>query len=153
MAAASQQPRNPDFAHAVRDSFHRQALMSTIGAELTSVEGGAIEIQLPYREDLTQQYGFLHGGIVTSLLDTACGYAAFSLMPPESGVLSVEFKVNLLAPAKGKRLIARGQVLRSGRTITVCRADGFMEEGDREVLVATMLATMMTIVDRPDVRG
>ena len=146
-------PRNPDFARAVRDSFDSQALMSTIGAELLSVQPGAVEIRVPWRKDLTQQHGFLHGGIVTSLLDTACGYSAFSLMPPDAGVLSVEFKVNLMAPAKGDRLIARGQVLRSGRTITVCRADAFMEQGDREVLVATMLATMMTILDRPDVSG
>jgi uncharacterized protein (TIGR00369 family) len=127
--------------------------MHTIGATLTSVAPGEIEIQLPFRLDLTQQHEFLHAGIVTSALDSACGYAAFSLMAPGSGVLSIEFKTNLLAPARGERLIARARVVRSGRTITVCHADAFMRTGDTEVLVATMLATMMSMQNRPDVVG
>ena len=145
--------RNPDFERLVRESFEKQRAMRTIGARLVSVEPGAVEIDLPYREDLTQQHGFLHAGVVTAILDSSCGYAAFSLMPPGAGVLSVEFKVNLMAPAEGEVLIARARVLRPGRTISVCQADGFMRTGDRETPVATMLATMMTVTGRGDVVG
>ena len=143
----------PDFERAVRDSFDAQPLMTTIGARLTHVAAGEIDIRLPFRSDLTQQHGFLHAGVVASALDSACGYAAFSLMPEGAGVLTMEFKTNLLAPAKGDELIARGRVIRAGRTITVCRADGFMLADGVEVLVATMTATVMTIRDRPDVTG
>ena len=143
----------PDFERAVRDSFAAQPLMATIGARLTHVAAGEIDIRLPFRSDLTQQHGFLHAGVVASALDSACGYAAFSLMPEGAGVLTIEFKTNLLAPAKGDELIARGRVIRAGRTITVCRADGFMLADGVEVLVATMTATVMTIRDRPDVTG
>jgi uncharacterized protein (TIGR00369 family) len=145
--------RNPQFERAVRDSFAAQQLMATIGARLTSVAAGAIEIRMPFRADLTQQHGFLHAGVVTSVLDSACGYAAFSLMPEGVGVLSVEFKTNLLAPARGEELIARGRVVRAGRTITVCQAEGSMLSDGAETLVATMLATMMAVRDRPDVVG
>lgn len=127
--------------------------MRTLGALLARVEPGAVEIHLPYREDLTQQHGFLHAGVVTAVMDSSCGYAAFSLMPPGAGVLSVEFKVNLLAPAQGEVLIARARVLRSGRTISVCQADGVMRTGDEETPIATMLATMMTVTGRADVVG
>jgi uncharacterized protein (TIGR00369 family) len=147
------QSRDPDYERSVRESFSKQAVMATIGASLRSVEAGRIEIELPHRADLTQQHGFLHAGIVTTVLDSACGYAAFSLMPAGAGVLSVEFKVNLLAPAKGEVLIARGRVLRAGRTITVCQADGVMREGSEETPVATMLATIMTVLARPEVTG
>jgi uncharacterized protein (TIGR00369 family) len=143
----------PDFERAVRDSFAAQPLMATIGARLTHVAAGEIDIRLPFRSDLTQQHGFLHAGVVASALDSACGYAAFSLMPEGAGVLTIEFKTNLLAPAKGDELIARGRVIRAGRTITVCRADGFMLADGVEVLVATMTATVMTIRDGPDVTG
>lgn len=145
--------RNPQFERAVRDSFAAQQLMATIGARLTSVAAGEIEIRMPFRMDLTQQHGFLHAGVVTSVLDSACGYAAFSLMPEGVGVLSVEFKTNLLAPARGEELIARGRVVRAGRTITVCQAEGSMLSDGAETLVATMLATMMAVRDRPDVVG
>src|SRR5262249_34261988 len=101
----------------------------------------------------TQQHGFLHAGIVATVLDSACGYAAFSLMPPGAGVLSVEFKTNLLAPARGELFIARARVVRSGRTISVCQADGTMRQGADEALVATMLATVMTVEDRAGIRG
>jgi uncharacterized protein (TIGR00369 family) len=144
---------NPRFQEAVRDSFAAQQLMATIGARLTRVGAGEIEIRVPFRQDLTQQHGFLHAGVVTSALDSACGYAAFSLMPEGVGVLTLEFKTNLLAPAKGEELIARGRVLRAGRTITVCQAEASMLTAGAEKLVATMLATMMTIRDRPDVVG
>ena len=146
-------PKNPDFERIVRDSFAKQRAMATIGATLGRVEPGLVEIELPYRDDLTQQHGFLHAGIVTAALDSSCGYAAFTLMPAGSGVLSVEFKVNLMAPAKGDLFIARGRVIRAGRTITVCQADGFMRSDGREVPVATLLGTMMTVTDRPDVTG
>ena len=127
--------------------------MSTIGARLARVVAGEVEIRVPFRANLTQQHGFLHAGVVTSALDSACGYAAFSLMPAGAGVLSVEFKTNLLAPARGDELIARGRVVRAGRTVTVCQADAFMRAGTDQTLIATMLATMMTILDRPDVTG
>jgi uncharacterized protein (TIGR00369 family) len=146
-------PKNPDFERLVRESFQKQEVMTTLGATLARVAPGEVEIELPYRAALTQQHGFLHAGIVTAALDSSCGYAAFSLMPPGAGVLSVEFKVNLLSPAKGDRLIARGRVIRAGRTISVCQADGVMRSGTEEVLVATMLATIMTVVDRAEVVG
>jgi uncharacterized protein (TIGR00369 family) len=142
--------QNPEFERLVRESFERQQVMRTLGARLTSIAPGEVGIELPYREALTQQHGFLHAGIVTAVLDSACGYAAFSLMPVGAGVLSVEFKVNLLAPAKGDMLIARGRVLRAGRTISVCQADGVMRSGSHETPVATMLATIMTVTGRPD---
>jgi len=145
------EPINPHFEQAVRDSFAAQALMSTIGARLERVAAGEIEIRVPYRVDLTQQHGFLHAGVVAAALDSACGYAALSLMPEGVGVLSIEFKTNLLAPARGDELIARGRVVRAGRTVTVCQADAFMIEAGDEKPVATMLATMMTIRDRPDI--
>ena len=146
-------PSNPHFEKAVRDSFGAQQLMATIGARLTRVTAGEIEIRVPFRTDLTQQHGFLHAGVVTSALDSACGYAAFSLMPEGVGVLTLEFKTNLLAPANGEELIVRGRVLRAGRTITVCQGDASMITAGAEKSVATMLATIMTIRDRPDVVG
>ena len=153
-AAAMTQAKAPfDFERLVRDSFAKQRVMRTLGASLTRVEAGQVEIELPFREDLTQQHGFLHAGIVTAVLDSSCGYAAFSLMPPGAGVLSVEFKMNLLAPARGDVLIARGRVVRAGRTITVCQADGIMRSGTEETPVATMLATIMTVTERPEVTG
>jgi len=145
------EPKKPHFEQEVRNSFAAQALMSTIGARLERVAAGEIEIRVPYRADLTQQHGFLHAGVVAAALDSACGYAAFSLMPEGVGVLSIEFKTNLLAPARGDELIARGRVVRAGRTVTVCQADAFMIEAGDEKPVATMLATMMTIRDRPDI--
>ena len=142
--------QNPEFERLVRESFERQQVMRTLSARLTSIAPGEVGIELPYRKALTQQHGFLHAGIVTAVLDSACGYAAFTLMPLGAGVLSVEFKVNLLAPAKGDVLIARGRVLRAGRTISVCQADGIMRSGSHETPVATMLATIMTVTGRPD---
>ena len=145
--------RNPDFARLVRESFDKQQIMRTLGARLTRVEPGEVEIELPYREALTQQHGFLHAGVVTAVLDSTCGYAAFSLMPAGAGVLSVEFKVNLLAPAQGELLIARGRVLRAGRTLSVCQADATMRSAGQDTPVATMLATIMTVTARSDVVG
>jgi uncharacterized protein (TIGR00369 family) len=138
------QPRDPNFATRVTASFARQQVMATIGARLAQVRPGAVEIELPFRADLTQQHGYLHAGIVTTVIDSACGYAALSLMPAGAEVLSVEFKVNLLAPAAGERFIARARVVRAGRTITVCAGDLFAINGAEEKLVATMLATMFS---------
>ncbi len=146
-------PPDPDFAERVRESFARQRAMETLGASLLRVAPGEVDVEMPYRVDFTQQHGFLHAGIVTTVLDSACGYAAFSLMPADAAVLSIEFKVNLLAPARGERLIARGRVTRAGRTVTVCTGDAFMIEEGRERHVATMLATMMTLRDRPGLVG
>lgn len=143
--------QNPDFERLVRESFEKQQAMRTFGAHPTRIAPGEVDIELPYCEALTQQHGFLHAGVVTAVLDSACGYAAFSLMPLGAGVLSIEFKVNLLAPAKGDVLIARGRVLRAGRTISVCQADGIMRSGSHDTPVATMLATIMTVTGRPDV--
>lgn len=129
----------------VRDNFAQQQFMRTLGASLLSVNPGAVEIAVPFRADLTQQNGFLHAGVITSILDSACGYAALSVAPEDADVLSVEFKVNLLSPAVGEKVVARAQVKRAGRTITVCTADAFAIKAGEEKLVATMLATIMTM--------
>lgn len=142
------EPHDPAYEQRVRGSFGRQRVMETIGATLTRVAPGEVEIRLPFREDLTQQHGFLHAGVVTAIVDSACGYAALSLMAPGDGVLTVEYKVNLLAPAAGAYMIARGQVTKPGRTITVCTGDVFAYQDGVEKLVATMLATMMAIHER-----
>ncbi|NJM05939.1 PaaI family thioesterase [Candidatus Gracilibacteria bacterium] len=147
------EPQTDDYAARVRESYDRQTAMVTLGAELTAIGPGTVEIVLPFRADLCQQHGFIHAGIITAIADSACGYAAYSLMPADAGVLTVEFKVNFLHPAAGERLIARGMVSRAGRTISVCAADIFAVSGDSEKVVATMLATVMTIQGREGVRG
>ena len=136
----------------VRASFARQRVMETLGAVLTRVDSGAVEIMLAYREDLTQQHGFIHAGIVATILDSACGYAAFSLMPADVAVLTVEYKINLLRPAKGDRLVARARVVRPGKTVTVCTGDVFAQTGNSENVVATMLATIMAVPQRDDLK-
>lgn len=132
----------------VRASFAKQKLMTTIGATLEKIAPGDVDIRLPYRDDLTQQHGFLHAGVVAAVADSACGYAALSLMPADAAVLSIEFKVNMLAPAKGDFAVARGTVIRAGRTIMVCRADVYAISGVEEKLVAAMQGTMMVVRDR-----
>ena len=142
--------RNPDFAARVRDSFDRQSFMGYIGAELGQVRPGYCEIKLPYREEIRQQHGFFHGGVIATIADNAGGYAAFSLMDAESSVLTVEFKLNLLVPGEGDYLVARGQVVRAGKALTVCRSDVFgVREGD-EKHCATALVTLMTLPGRAD---
>ncbi len=136
-------PGDPNFEARVRASFEKQQLMTTIGAMLDRVEAGKVDIRLPFRADLTQQHGFLHAGTIAAVADSACGYAALSLMPADAGVLSIEFKVNMLAPAKGDAIVARGVVIRAGRTIMVCRADVVSITGRDEKLVAAMQGTMM----------
>lgn len=139
-------PVNPSFAADVRSSFARQPLMNLIGASLSLVEPGVVEISIPYRADLTQQNGYLHAGLVTAIADSACGYAAYSLMPAGSEVLSVEFKVNLLRPAQGDSFVARAEVIKAGRTLTVARADVFsVAENTGRNLVATMQGTMFCV--------
>ena len=138
-------PRDPDFEARVRASFARQRFMATLGATLERVAPGAVTIALPYRDDLTQQHGFLHAGAVTAVVDSACGYAALSLMEPGAGVLSVEFKINLLAPAAGERFVAAARVVKAGRTLTVCAGELTAGAG----VVAVMQATMMAVRDRP----
>jgi len=141
-----QQPRNPAFAEEIKLSFAKQTIMGLIDAELSRVEPGVVEITLPYRADLAQQHGYLHAGIVTTIADSACGYAAYSLMPPNSEVLSVEFKVNLLRPAKGEKFLAVAEVVKAGKTLTVVRADVFgIDHEETRELVATMLGTMICL--------
>lgn len=127
--------------------------MHTLGASLVSVEPGFVEIELPVVEALTQQHGFMHAGAVASIADSACGYAAFTLMPADAGVLAVEFKINLMAPAAGEKLVARARVIRAGRTLTVCQADVAAIGDGQERLVAIMTSTVMTVRDRPSVQG
>ena len=137
-------PLNPSFAQEVADSFARQPIMKLIGARLSLVEPGVVEITLPYRDDLLQQNGYLHAGIITTIADSACGYAAYTLMPAGSNVLSVEFKVNLLRPAQGETFVARAEVIKAGKTLTVVRADVFaINKTEERRLVATMQGTMI----------
>ena len=143
----------PGFEQRVRDSFARQKVMATIGARLVRVAPGEVDVDVPVRADLTQQHGFLHAGITATVLDSACGYAAFTLMPADASVLSVEFKINMLAPAKGERVVARARVKKSGRTISVCDADAYAVTGDSEKLVASMTGTMMCVRGREGVSG
>ncbi|HEU4988144.1 MAG TPA: PaaI family thioesterase [Gemmatimonadaceae bacterium] len=146
-------PRDPAFEARVRASFARQTFMATLGATLEAVRPGEVVIALPFREALTQQHGFLHAGAVSAVVDSACGYAALTLMPAGAAVLSVEFKVNMLAPAAGRRFAAIGRVRKAGRTITVCEGEmrAFSDDGPAEgKLVALMQGTMMTVADRPE---
>ncbi|MGH7341752.1 MAG: PaaI family thioesterase [Candidatus Rokuibacteriota bacterium] len=143
--AAVDGPVDPQFAARVRESFARFTLMGTIGARLARVAPGEVDIELPSRKDLTQQHGFMAAGILTTVVDTACGYAAMSLMPADRTVLTVEYKVNLLAPAVGDTMIARARVVKPGRTLTVCAGDVFAVTDGKEKVVATMLATLVAV--------
>ena len=136
----------------IRSSFDRQALMRTMGVSLVSVAPGEVVLELPFAEALTQQHGFLHAGAIAAVADSACGYAALSLMPADAAVLSIEFKVNLLAPAAGERFRATGRVVRAGRTITVCTAEVAALRGTESRVVALMQGTMMAVRDREGVR-
>jgi uncharacterized protein (TIGR00369 family) len=129
----------------IRQSFLKQAFMATLGAELVAVGEGVVEIRLPFSTKLTQQDGYLHAGAIAAVLDSACGYAALSVAPADHEVLSVEFKINLLAPAVGESFVAKAQVKRAGRKVTVCTGDAFAVTGDRQKVVATMLATIMAV--------
>jgi uncharacterized protein (TIGR00369 family) len=146
------QPKDPNFADRVRASFARQRMMQTLGVEITRLAPGEIELAMPYEAAFTQQHGFIHAGIMTTVLDSACGYAAFSLMPTDAAVLTVEFKTNLLAPAKGERFLFRAHVVKPGRTLTVCDGQAFaLENLADERQVATMNGTLMALYDRPNI--
>lgn len=142
---------NPAFAERVAGSFARQAFMEFLDARLTAVEPGACTIELPFRPELSQQHGFFHGGVVGTLADNACGYASFTLAPADSSILTVEYKLNLMAPAAGEVLVARGRVIRPGRTLVVAQADVSVRRGDgSEKPVATALATLMLMAGMAD---
>jgi uncharacterized protein (TIGR00369 family) len=144
------EPRNPAYAERVQSSFGRQHVMALLGAKVTRLAPGECEIQLPFKPELTQQHGYFHGGIIGTIADSAGGYAGFTLMPEGSSVLTVEYKMNLLAPGDGDLLIARGRVLKSGRTLVVTQVDAFVVKGGGETLCATLLQTLMTMHGRPD---
>jgi uncharacterized protein (TIGR00369 family) len=137
---------DPNFAFRIRASFGRQKAMALIGASLTVVDAGQVEVALPYRDDLTQQKGFIHGGIIGMIADTACGYAAYSLMPADSSLVTVEYKINILAPARGS-LVARGEVVRAGRTLTVTRGEVYAQDGKH---IASMQQTLMMLPGTAD---
>jgi uncharacterized protein (TIGR00369 family) len=143
------QPEDPNFSDRVRASFARQRVMQTLGISMTRLEPGDIELTMPYDAAYTQQHGFIHAGIISAALDSACGYAAFSLMPVDAAVLTVEFKTNLLAPARGEQFKFRARVVKPGRTLTVCDAQAFAETvGTDAKLIATMTGTLMAVFER-----
>ena len=145
------QVADPQFEQRVRASFARQAAMKTIGASLTEVQPGRAVIELDWAKALTQQHGFLHAGMVATALDSACGYAGFTLMALDAAVLTIEYKINLLAPARGQRFRMVGQVLKPGRTVTVTEGQAFAVQDGREKLIATMSCTLMAVTGRPDI--
>jgi uncharacterized protein (TIGR00369 family) len=139
-------PSDPRFAQRCRESFARQKAMALIGATLTVVEPGYVEIELPYRDDLTQQKGYIHGGVLGMIADTACGYCAFSLMPAGCSLVTVEYKINILAPAR-RALVAKGQVIKPGRTLTIARAEVYADDGRH---IASMQQTLMMLENTAD---
>ncbi|MBV7541066.1 PaaI family thioesterase [Acidovorax sp. sic0104] len=147
------EPRCAEYATRVTDSFARQGAMQTLGARLGLVAPGAVDIVLDWACGLTQQHGFLHAGMVATALDSACGYAGFSLMAPDAAVLTIEFKINLLAPAKGQRFRMEGRVIKPGRTITVCEGRAFAIDDSQEKLIATMGCTLMAVSGRDNIQG
>jgi uncharacterized protein (TIGR00369 family) len=136
---------DPQAEQRCRASFARQQAMTTIGASVLSVDAGVVELAMPFDARFTQQHGFIHAGIITMLCDTACGFAALSLMPADAAVLTTEFKINLLSPAKGERFVAHGRVVRPGKKLMVCLGEVFAEEGGRRKQVALMTASMMAV--------
>ncbi len=147
------EPHDPQYAQRTRDSFARQRVNATLGITLEEVAPGRVVVAMAHRPELTQQHGFLHAGMVATALDSACGYAAFTLMPADAGVLTIEFKINLLAPARGPLLRIEGVVKKAGRQISVVDGEAFQHEpGGERKLIATMTATIMTITGRDDVR-
>jgi uncharacterized protein (TIGR00369 family) len=151
MAGKPMVPRDPDWDAKVRASFKRQTFMDTIGARIAALSPGYCEVELAFRGDLCQQNGYLHGGLVTTIAANATGYAAFSLMPPNSSVLGVDYKINLLNPAAGDRFIAIGRVVKPGRTLSVVECDVEAEAGGARKLIAKMLTSMMCLEGVPDV--
>lgn len=145
--------QNGNYEQQVRDSLARQNALALLGAQLVRVEPGLVVLELTHDDRLTQQHGFIHAGITTTLLDSACGYAAFSLMPADAGVLTVELKTSLLAPADGETFVFEGRVLKAGRTISFCEGRAYAHKQGEERLIATMSATMMTVTGRSGVQG
>jgi len=141
-------PRNPDFAARTRADFTRQQVMQTMGITITALAAGKITLNLPFNTDFAQQHGFMHAGVISTALDSACGYAAFTLMEPQAEVLTVEFKTSFLAPAQGDRFECRAEVLKSGRTLMVSEARAYAISNNREKLVAAMSATLMAVYPR-----
>jgi uncharacterized protein (TIGR00369 family) len=141
---------DPDYATRVRASFARQGAMRLIGARLVELQPGRCTIDIEHRVDLTQQHGFIHAGIVSALVDSAGGFAGYTLFPADSSVLTVEFKLNLLAPAAGERLIAVGEVVKPGRTLVITRGEVYAESAGKRVLCAIMQQTLMVMSGRPD---
>jgi uncharacterized protein (TIGR00369 family) len=142
------EPKNSDYLQVATATFERQQAMRTLGIAIVRIEAGEVDLSMPYAADWSQQNGFVHAGIITAALDTACGIAAFTLMPSGSDVLTVEFKTNLLAPAKGERFAFRASVIKPGRTLTICEARAFAQAGGVETLIATMTGTMMAMTPR-----
>ncbi|MGB8575452.1 MAG: PaaI family thioesterase [Pseudolabrys sp.] len=145
-------PKDAQFRSRVEASFNQQQVMKTLGVKIAKLQPGEIELMMHYAPAYTQQHGFIHAGIIATVLDSASGYAAFSLMPDDAEVLTVEFKTNLLAPARGEHFIFRGRAVKPGRTITVCEAQAFAVEAGQEKLVATMIGTLMAIFERDDLK-
>jgi len=139
-------PADPRFAQRCRESYARQKAMALIGARLTVVEPGYVEIELPYRDDLTQQKGYIHGGVLGMIADTACGYSAFSLMPADCSLVTVEYKINILAAAR-RSLVAKARVIKPGRTLTIARGEVYADDGRH---IATMQQTLMMLANTPD---
>ncbi|NIP43676.1 MAG: PaaI family thioesterase [candidate division Zixibacteria bacterium] len=139
------EPQNKEFEKTIRESFAKQNLMQAFGAKLISITPGAATIELPYRDDLTQQHGYLHAGVITAIIDSACGYAALSLMPQDMEVMSAEYKINLLSPADGEKLVARGTVLKPGRKLYVVRGDAYSARDGKEKHVAAFQGTMVAV--------
>lgn len=147
------EPRNPHYAAQALAAFQRQNFSNTIGLEVDTIEPGKVTLALAFDEKLTQQHGFLHAGVTTTGMDNACGFAAFTLMPEDSGVLTVEFKTSLLAPATGERFTYVAEVIKPGRTLTYVEAKAYAHRGQAQKLIATMSATMMCISQREDIKG
>ena len=147
------EPKDAGYKEKVIESFERQEVMKTLNASVQTVRPGKVELKLPYQQNLTQQHGFIHAGIVSTVLDSACGYAAFSLMPEKAAVLTIEFKINLLSPAKGDWFRAVGKVKKSGKNITVTEGELFSYADGREKLVATMVGTIMSVYDRDGIEN
>lgn len=142
--------KDPDYAQRVHQSFARQGVMALLGASISRIAPGECEVRLPYRADITQQHGYFHGGIIGTIADSAGGYAAYTLMPHDSSVLTVEYKMNLLAPGDGDLLVARGAVLKPGRSLVVTRVDAVVVKAGKETLCATLLQTLMTMHGKKD---
>jgi uncharacterized protein (TIGR00369 family) len=144
------EPKATNFEARCRDSFARQPYMTHLGCELVAIRPGFAEIRMPFRPELRQQHGFFHGGAIASALDSAAGYAAFSLMPEDATVLTVEYKLNFMSPGEGEAILARGQVVKAGRTLSVVQADAYALRGGAETLIATSIQTLMSLAGRPD---